>query len=38
MLLKAKMLSHLGLHGPFHQSFGELLQKPIFSYEILGLL
>ena len=38
MFVIAEMIGHLSLHGPFHKSLGELLQKPFFSDEILGLL
>jgi hypothetical protein len=31
------VLSHLGLEGSLDQSFGELLEKPVFSDEVFRL-
>jgi hypothetical protein len=38
MLVIAEMVGHLRFHGPFHESLGQLLQKPALADEILGLL
>jgi hypothetical protein len=31
------VLSHLGFEGSFDQSFGQLLEKPVFSNEVFRL-
>jgi hypothetical protein len=37
ILIVTKVLSHLGFNGTFDQSFGELLEKPVFSNEVFRL-
>jgi hypothetical protein len=34
VLAVSKVLSHLGFKGTFNQSFGQLLEKPVFSDEV----